>query len=233
MTRASSRRSSFILLVSLVSLGAMAVALPRCTSRPRVEPINPWGSWTNEPQAYEVVKSRAPNPFTRAGCKVVLEPMTHDSLMVGSKTVGQYEGEKGETVAASFEQDLDDANRRFAAALEEGTPDLFEPSGRAPDNTFIMRPRMTVWEPGFKVTSTTPSVPRDSEMTILVDVVGPGGDVLDEIRLNGTEAVHDEPAIDLTFVHTGGATLRMHELATRLGKNVSRYIDHRWSCRAP
>jgi len=229
-SRSWSSQTSVVAVVC--ALGVLAL---QCTPRrPVVRPINPWGGWTNEPEPYEVVRYATPNPFESPGCKLVVEDIDYDRLRVGNKSVTEYEAGKKGTAAGSFAEDLDEASRDFVDSIKERYPELFEPGGD-PANTFIMRPRMTRWEPGFSVGAAPRGInpSRDSEMNIVVDVVGPGGDVLDEIVVSGAAVAHQGGLVDGTLVTTGGATLRMHELAARMGKNVGKYIKERWSCRAP
>ncbi len=179
-----------------------------------------------------MLKAATPNPFTRPGCKVVLEPIDHAKLVVGRKTVAEYEGDKSETVAASFEQDLDDASAKLAEAIKEGNADLFELG--LPGNTFTLRPKMTKWEPGFDVQSSNidlHGLGRDAEMAIVVDIVDVTGNVVEENGVEGSEAVlRESRVLDMNPVDTSGASRRMRTLATRLGKNIARYISERMSC---
>ena len=164
---------------------------------------------------YQVVKFANPNPFTKAGCKIAVEDLHVDKLMVGDKPVAQYAAEKKDKSAESFDGDLRDSNARFVERLKEGVPGLFMQGG-TPDNTFTLRASMTEWEPGFYAYVAS----HRAEMHIVVDIVDPGGNVLDEIIVTGSQGSGME-----------GSGSRMRSLATRLGHYVDAYLEDRWLCR--
>lgn len=205
---------------------ALAIlGLANCAS-PHV-PVSASGRWTNEPQEYVVLDAATPSPFTQRGCKVIVEQVDHTALMVGRKTVGKYEGEKAASFAASFDQDLDDASTTFTDSVQKLGADFFEPG--VPSNTFVLRPKMKSWEPGFDSSWSR----RDAQMKIVVDVVDSTGALVEQVQVEGTMAVsNDMPIAGLrSLVTTEGASHRMHELASRLGTNVSKYLVDRFTCR--
>ncbi len=164
---------------------------------------------------YQVVKFSAPNPFTKPGCKLAVEPLHYDKLMVGDKTVPQYLSEKKDETQDKFQADLADSSTRFVERVRSDNASLTIPGG-TPDNTFILRAFMTEWEPGFYAYVAS----HASEMNIVVDVVDQGGNILDEIIVRGRMGAGME-----------GSGTRMRGLAERMGRNVSSYLEERWMCR--
>lgn len=166
-------------------------------------------------EPYHARKLAAPNPFTRPGCKLVVESINYDRLMVGEEPLPQYMSEKKAESQDSLQKDLEASSGRFYARITSENSVLTQPKRAAvPDNTFMLRSYMTKWEPGFYAVVAS----QPAEMNIVVDVVDSGGNVVDEIVVNGA----------------GGAGFasgdRMRELADMMGSNVNRYIEKRWLC---
>ncbi|GEM_PF-2956966 len=166
---------------------------------------------------YQVVKFATPNPFVKPGCKLAVEEIHYDKLMVGDKTVPQYLSEKKDTSQDSFQKDLVDSSGRFVERVKGDNVVISLPQGAAPDNTFTLRSFMTEWEPGFYAYVAS----RKAEMNIVVDVVDSGGNILDEIIVRGSVGAGME-----------GSGSRMRSLAERLGHHISSYIEDRWLCAA-
>ncbi len=166
---------------------------------------------------YQVVRFATPNPFVKPGCKLAVEEIHYDKLMVGDKTVPQYMSEKGGDQQASFQTDMVESSARFVERVKGDNVVISLPQGAAPDNTFILRAFMTEWEPGFYAYVAS----HKAEMNIVVDVVDSGGNILDEIIVRGTVGAGME-----------GSGSRMRNLAERLGHHISSYIEDRWLCAA-
>lgn len=164
---------------------------------------------------YQVVKFATPNPFVKPGCKLAVEEIHYDKLMVGDKTVPQYLSEKKDSSQDSFQQDMVDSSGRFVERVKSDNVGITLPNGGTPDNTFVLRAFMTEWEPGFYAYVAS----HRAEMNIVVDVVDNGGNILDEIIVRGSVGAGME-----------GSGSRMRSLAERLGHAVHAYIDDRWMC---
>lgn len=162
---------------------------------------------------YQFIAHAEPSPFTRPGCRVTLEPVHVDQLMVGGKPVAQYVAEKKAESADSFDGDLRQSDELFHQRIIDEHGSLFMPG--APDNTFVIRPVFTHWEPGFYAVIT--SQPGVAEM--VVDVLSPAGQVLDRISIK--TAAND--------MSSGG---RMRAALRSAGHAVSRYIEDNWMCAA-
>lgn len=164
---------------------------------------------------YQVVRLATPNPFVKPGCKLAVEDLHYDRLMIGDKTPPQYLSEKKEETQDKFQADLADTSARFVGRFRTDNPAIAVPPGTAGDNTFTLRAFMTQWEPGFYAYVASQS----AQMNIVVDVVDSGGNVLDEIIVHGAQGSGFE-----------GSGTRMRSLGERLGHYVTAYIRDRWVC---
>jgi hypothetical protein len=166
---------------------------------------------------YHMTVHAVPSPFTRPGCRAFLEPIHTEQLMVGGKPDAVYAAEKKAESADSYDADKHESDVAFHQRIMADHPMLFGPG--APDNTFVIRPVWTHWEPGFYAWIAK----RSSEASFVVDVVAPNGQVLDrfdfETRVRATSG---NPS-------TGG---RMREALTLAGSIVGAYIDDNWFCAA-
>ena len=161
--------------------------------------------------SYKLVAHTEPNPFMRPGCRLVVEPLHVDQLVVGNKPVAQYMAEKKAESADSFDQDLRTADQIFHGRLAEDHGSLFMPG--TPDNTFLMRPVFVHWEPGFyAVFASGPGVAH-----LMIDVLSPSGQILDRVEV-------DKRASDFS---SGG---RMRVAFKKVGAAVSDYIQDNWMC---
>lgn len=160
---------------------------------------------------YRFVAHAEPNPFVRPGCRAVIEPIHVENLVVGEKSVAQYVAEKKAESADKFDVDIRESDAIFHNRIGEDHGDLFVPG--APDNTFLIRPVFTHWEPGFyAVVAAHPGVAN-----LTVDVLSPRGQVLDRIEI-------ETRASDYS---SGG---RMRYALKSAGRAVSRYIADNWMC---
>ena len=80
-----------------------------------------------------------------------------------------------------------------------------------------MKPKVTMWEPGFY----TAFVNQNSEASMVVEIVDDKGAVLDEIVLS------TQVGASIYNPSTGG---RMHTAGKQLGKLVARYLSSRLEC---
>jgi hypothetical protein len=156
---------------------------------------------------YKFVAHAEPNPFTRPGCRAVIEPLHVEHLIVGEKPVQQYAAEKSAESADSFDNDLRASNMIFHDRIAEEHGGLFMPG--TPDNTFVIRPVWIHWEPG--------SVFSNARAGLLVDVIGPNNSTLDRISIETTAGDYS----------SGG---RMRLAMKKAGRAVSVYISDNWVC---
>ncbi len=162
---------------------------------------------------YKFVAHAEPNPFVRPGCRAQIEPVHVEQLVVGEKPVAVYRGEKNDNSAASFDDDIRAADGIFHERIAEEHGSLFMPG--TPDNTFLIRPVFTHWEPGFyAVFASAPG-----RANLVVDVLAPNGQTLDRITI-------ETMASDFS---SGG---RMRMALKSAGKALARYNSDNWVCAA-
>lgn len=162
---------------------------------------------------YHFVAQAAPNPFVRPGCRAMIEPIHVDQLVVGEKPVVQYRGEKSDNGAMSFDDDVRASDAIFHERIADEHGSIFMPG--TPDNTFLIRPVFTHWEPGFyAVFASAPG-----RANLVVDVLAPSGQTLDRITI-------ETKASDFS---SGG---RMRAALKSAGHAVARYISDNWVCAA-
>ena len=157
---------------------------------------------------YKFMAHAEPNPFVRPGCRVVMEPLRVDQLIVGEKPVAQYTGEKSASSADSFDNDLRAANELMHAQVIAENGSLFLPG--APDNTFVMRSMFTHWEPGGFFSGAAVA-------DVMVDVLSPTGQTLDRIAIQRKGSDYS----------SGG---RMRIAFRKVGDVINRYIADNWMC---
>ena len=167
---------------------------------------------------YNMEAQAAPNPFTRPGCRVMLEPIHTDRLLVGSMPEPMYLAQKRDSSADSYMVDKQESEGLFRQRIADDHPTLFAP-GNSPDNTFIIRPMWTHWEPGTVVGWG----PHPSVADFLVEVLTSSGQMLD--RFDFQTAV----SASIYNPSSGG---RMRSALKKAGAVVSRYIDDNWLCAA-
>jgi len=166
---------------------------------------------------YTLVARAVPSPFTRPGCRVRIEHLHAERLFIGDKPATEYVSEKKAESADSFDADVRDSDAAFAQELAADDGSLFLPG--APDNTFVIRPVFTNWEPGFYAYF----VSHPSEAHLTVDVLSPSGQLLDRVgidrRVNAS----------MTNPSSGGRMrVALHDAADAL----SAYISDNWACAA-
>jgi len=164
--------------------------------------------------SYRMVAHAEPSPFTRPGCRLVVEPLHVDQLIVGDKPVAQYAGEKNADSADSFDADLHAADQILHERIGLAQGALFMPGG-TPDNTFVMRPVFVHWEPGFYAVFAA----RPGEARLMFDVLSPSGQVLDRFAV-------EKRASDFS---SGG---RMRKVFEKVGAAASDYLADNWLCAA-
>jgi len=160
---------------------------------------------------YKWVAHAEPNPFVRPGCRAVVEPLHTDRLLVGSLPEQAYVAQKAADSADSYDNDKRVSDAAFHQRIFDDHPSLFAPG--TPDNTFVIRPIWTHWEPGFYAfIAAQPGV-----ADLLVEVHAPNGQLLDSIAV-------ETKASDYS---SGG---RMKVALRSAGKVVSNYIEDNWMC---
>lgn len=162
---------------------------------------------------YKWVAHAEPNPFTRPGCRAVVEPIHSDRLLVGSLPEPAYLAQKKAESADSYENDKRVSDAEFHQVIFDRHGSLFLPG--TPDNTFVIRPIWTHWEPGYYAfVAAQPGV-----ADLIVEVHAPTGQLLDSIAI-------ETKASDYS---AGG---RMKLALRQAGKAVSAYISDNWMCAA-
>jgi hypothetical protein len=164
---------------------------------------------------YQYVRVVPATTFARPGCRVLLEPVHSEALIVGAVPEGQYVADKGGDSADSYAKDKVESVALFNEKISEEHPALFAPGG-PPDNTFILRPIWMHWEPGFYAYVAN----RPGVASFKVDVLTSAGQPLDEIAINGA-------AMDFS---SGG---RMRGALKRTAVILNSYINDKWACAKP
>jgi hypothetical protein len=162
--------------------------------------------------AYHYVREVDASTFARPGCRALLEPVHSEALMVGAIPEAQYVADKAADGAASYAKDKVDSVAIFQEKLVEGHPALFAPGG-PPDNTFILRPIWTHWEPGFY--AWIANKPGVADFT--VDVLTAAGQPLDEIAFRGA-------ILDFSSGGRMRGALRISSVI------LNSYIKDKWAC---
>lgn len=163
---------------------------------------------------YVVVRAANPNPFTRPGCKLVVEDVQMDKLVVGGKTDAEYFADKKPEAQASYQEDKAAFAALFRTELMNRRGDLVGPPPASGDNTYVMRPHFVFWEPGYNIGISS----RAAEATIVIDVLDPTGqNILDEIR---------------TTAKAGGfaSGSKMRATGEILAGYTARYLKDRFIC---
>ena len=163
---------------------------------------------------YTFVSRSQPSAFTRTGCRAVVEPIHAENLRVGDKTEAQFLSEKKSNQVWAFERDKRDSQQKFISQLEKRQAVVLA-NGGAPDNTFVIRPTWTTWEPG----SYAGMFSKPGVATFVVDVLSPTGQLYDRIAIE-------------TSTTSYTAADRMKSDFSDAGKSVSRYIEENWTCAA-
>jgi hypothetical protein len=160
---------------------------------------------------YNYTKVADPSTFTKPGCRAQLEPIHAERLVVGEKSEAEYAASKDGQQNASYAQDKIDSVAGFQQLLITSHPLLFA-AGGTPDNTFVIRPVWTHWEPGFY----TAIVNRPGIADFTVDILA-GGQPVEQIVFKGA-------FLDFS---SGGRMRGSLKIAAAI---VARYIDDKWIC---
>jgi hypothetical protein len=165
---------------------------------------------------YHMEAQAAPSPFVRPGCRAVLEPIHTEQMLVGSMPESAYLARKQDKSAESYMVDKQESAGLFQQTIVDRYGTLFVAG--APDNTFIIRPTWTHWEPGSVVAFGSS---RPSTADFMVDVLTPQGQLLDRFDF--------ETAVSASIYNpsSGG---RMRSALKKAGKIVADYINDNWVC---
>jgi hypothetical protein len=166
---------------------------------------------------YHMEVQAVPSPFTRPGCRAIVEPVHSEGLMVGAMPEAAYLAEKKAESGESYLIDKTESDQLFHQAIMDNFGTLVAPGG-PPDNTFVIRPRWTHWEPGF-----VGFVSRPARADFLVEVVAPTGQVLDRF---------DFETVVGSSLYNPSSGGRMRSALKRAGNVVSAYIGDNWLCAA-
>ncbi|HEY1957530.1 MAG TPA: hypothetical protein VGH28_18050 [Polyangiaceae bacterium] len=167
---------------------------------------------------YNMEVQAVPSPFMRPGCRVVVEPVHSERLLVGAMPEAMYLSQKNPDSAQSYLTDKQESDAEFHKRIIEDHGMLFSPG--TPDNTFTIRPTWTHWEPG---TVAAFGGSRPATADFLIEVLAPTGQVLDRFDF--------ETAVNASIYNpsSGG---RMRSALKKAGSVVSRYISDNWMCAA-
>lgn len=168
---------------------------------------------------YHMEAQAAPSPFVRPGCHAVLEPIHTEQMLVGSMPEQAYLAGKQDKSAESYLVDKQESAGLFQQSIMDQYGTLFVQGG-APDNTFIIRPTWTHWEPGSVVAFGSS---RPATADFMVDVLTPQGQLLDRFDF--------ETAVSASIYNpsSGG---RMRSALKKAGKIIAGYINDNWVCAA-
>lgn len=167
---------------------------------------------------YNMELQAAPNPFTRPGCRAIVEPIHTERMLVGSMPEPMYIAQKKDSSADSYMVDKQESDGLFHQQIIDEHGALFAP-GNSPDNTFIIRPSWTHWEPGTVVGFG----PHPSVADFFVEVLTQNGQVLDRFDFQ------TQVNASMFNPSSGG---RMRSALKKAGTVVSRYINDNWACAA-
>jgi hypothetical protein len=161
---------------------------------------------------YQPVSFTEPNPFTKPSCKLAIEDIHSDHLMVEGKTEAEWLAGKGPQQQASYQEDKRTGQAKLTAYLQKRLAALLVPAGASGDNVFVLRPVFTDWDPGAY--GNRPGMAR---MTF--DVLDAAGKVLDQFTFQGN-----------VFGFSSGE--RMWGAYITAGWAVEQYLGNRWHCAA-
>ena len=167
---------------------------------------------------YNMEAQAAPNPFTRPGCRAVVEPIHTDRMLVGSMPEPMYIAQKKDSSADSYMVDKQESDALFHQQIINEHPTLFAP-GNSPDNTFIIRTSWTHWEPG----TVAGFGPHPSVADFFVEVLTSTGQPLDRFDFQ------TQVNASLFNPSSGG---RMRSALKKAGSIVAGYINDNWVCAA-
>lgn len=162
---------------------------------------------------FAVVRQATPNPFVASPCHVDAQPLSFDGMKVGDWSEQEWLAKKPAEETASYNTDKATMAENFKAALVE----YAQPNVRSADASYLLKPRLTFWEPGFY----SSFVNKDSEASVTVEITDKSGAVLDEITAK------TRVASSFLSPATG---LRMHTAGKQLGKAVAAYLNSRLEC---
>jgi hypothetical protein len=148
-----------------------------------------------------------PSPFTRSGCRLAVEDVHSDRLMVGGKTEAEWLAGRNPQQQASYQEDKRRGQEKFSAYLQKKRGALLAAGGGG-DNVFVLRPTFTDWDPGS---------PGKAQMSF--DVLDGSGKPLDQFTFQG-----------MVMGYSSGE--RMWAAYISAGWAVDQYLDNRWSCAA-
>lgn len=164
---------------------------------------------------YRVIKQAEPNPFVGAKQFVVM-PIDYSGLHVGSKTAEEYENDKSDKQAASFEGDKEGMNNMFQTGLKEKAAKngIGVDAAAGEVKTFVIKPIVSFVEPGFYAYVAS----HPSKVTMNVKITDKDGKELDEIL------VEHQTAATMTNPSSGG---RLRDDGEALGAYVAKYLEDR------
>jgi hypothetical protein len=162
------------------------------------------------------VRSASPNPLAHQRSFAV-EPMHFEHVVVSGLGEAEYLLERNPEQAASWQADKAAMNARFQQSLADQARGLaVAPAAASAADRWVVRTICRFIEPGFW---RGPNYYRETVVRIGVQVIGPDGEVVDEIG-TGTHVWVS------SFSSSGG---RLRDAAKTLGKIVARYLRERTS----
>jgi hypothetical protein len=160
-----------------------------------------------------VVRQASPNPLLGAR-RFAVDRVHFEGLRVGGKSEAEYLAGKDEGQRASFEEDKRAFEGTFAAALTAGAQGISLVQPPAEAETFVVRPAVGWFEPGFYAGVAA----RDTEVELVTQIVRASGEVVDEFT------VRSRIPATLTSPSSGD---RLRKAGDDLGGVVAKYLRTR------
>jgi hypothetical protein len=173
-----------------------AFALVGCASRP----------------LYQRVNFSEPNPFTRPGCKLAVEDVRVDHLMVEGKPEAEWLAAKTPQQQASHQEDKRRGQEKFSKELRKRRAPLLAAAGASGENVFVLRTTFVDWDPGSYSG-------RFGLAHITFDVVDAAGKALDQFTFEGR-----------VLGYSTGDRLMAEYISAAWA--IDQYLGDRWSCTA-
>jgi hypothetical protein len=163
---------------------------------------------------YQRVNFAEPNPFTKPGCKLTVERINADHLIVEGRPEGEWLAGKTPQQQSSYQQDKLTGEARFDRYLRKKRTSVLAPVGTTGDNVFVLKPAFNDWDPGQVGFGANAAKAR-----MVFDVLDSDGRVVDEFTYHGGVAAYS----------TGERMWGALEVA---GWAVDEYLRDRWACAA-
>jgi len=121
---------------------------------------------------YTVVQQASPNPFKGRGCKLSVDPVAFDKLVVDGAPDASYVAQKAPEQQAKYEDDKKAMSFAFKQELVAGNTMLIADGPPAGGNAFVLKPALLTMNGGV-------------DFELVADVTDASGAMLDEVRVKG------------------------------------------------